>query len=195
MSFLGLDLAQVREGLATRALSAVELTKAYIQAVEAARDLNAFITETPEKALAMAEESDRRIAAGDARPLEGIPLAIKDLFCTEGVQTTAGSHILEGFVPPYESTVTSASLWDAGAVLAGQNQSRRVRHGLVQHHQLFRALSSIPGRRRARRGPWSPAGARAARPPPSPPGFAWAPPAPTPAARSASRRALSAASA
>jgi aspartyl-tRNA(Asn)/glutamyl-tRNA(Gln) amidotransferase subunit A len=67
----------------------------------------------------MAAESDRRIARGEARPLEGLPLAIKDLFCTEGVRTTAGSRILDGFVPPYESTV-SANLWQAGAVLLGK---------------------------------------------------------------------------
>ncbi|MEM8951917.1 MAG: Asp-tRNA(Asn)/Glu-tRNA(Gln) amidotransferase subunit GatA [Pseudomonadota bacterium] len=119
MSLLELDLAQAREGLATRAFSAVELTTAYIEAIEASRDLNAFLLETPEKALAMAEESDRRLAAGSNRALEGLPLAIKDLFCTEGVATSAGSHILDGFVPPYESTVTS-QLWDAGAVLLGK---------------------------------------------------------------------------
>ena len=119
MSLFELDLAQTRDGLAKRDFSAVELTKAYIQAIEAARDLNAFILETPEKALEMAEESDRRLAAGSHRGLEGLPLAIKDLFCTEGVQSTAGSHILEGFVPPYESTVTS-QLWNAGAVLLGK---------------------------------------------------------------------------
>ncbi len=119
MTLFELDLAQARDGLKQRDFSAVELTKAYIQAIEAARDLNAFIVETPEKALAMAEESDRRLAADRARALEGIPLAIKDLFCTKGVQTTAGSHILEGFVPPYESTV-SGKLFDAGAVMLGK---------------------------------------------------------------------------
>ncbi len=67
-----------------------------MKAVEASRPLNAYIVETPEKARAMAAESDQRIARGEARPLEGLPLAIKDLFCTEGVQTTAGSKILQG---------------------------------------------------------------------------------------------------
>lgn len=119
MSFLELDLAQARDGLARREFSAVELTKAYVEAIEKARDLNAFIVETPDKALSMAEESDKRIAAGNNRPLEGVPLAIKDLFCTKGVQSTAGSHILEGFVPPYESTV-SGKLFDAGAVMLGK---------------------------------------------------------------------------
>ena len=119
MSFLELDLAKARDGLAGREFSAVELTEAYLQAIEAARELNAFIVETPEKALDMAKESDRRLASGDALPLEGIPLAIKDLFCTKGVQTTAGSHILEGFVPPYDSTV-SKNLFAAGAVMLGK---------------------------------------------------------------------------
>ncbi len=119
MNFLELDLATARDGLASRQFSAVEITKAFIQAIEDARDLNAFIVETPERALAMAAESDQQIARGDARPLEGVPLAIKDLFCTKGVQTTAGSHILEGFVPPYNSTV-SAKLFEAGAILLGK---------------------------------------------------------------------------
>jgi aspartyl-tRNA(Asn)/glutamyl-tRNA(Gln) amidotransferase subunit A len=81
--------------------------------------LNAYVAETPEKALAMAAESDKRIAAGEARPLEGVPLGIKDLFCTEGVHSQAASHILDGFKPVYESTVT-ANLWRDGAVMLGK---------------------------------------------------------------------------
>ena len=114
-----LSLAEARAALAKKEFSARELAEAHIRAIEAARSLNAFVTETPERALAMAGESDRRIARGEARPLEGIPLAIKDLFCTRGIRTTAGSHILDNFVPPYESTVTR-QLWDAGAVLLGK---------------------------------------------------------------------------
>ncbi len=114
-----LTMAAARDGLARKDFSARELAEAHIAAVEAARPLNAFVTETPEQALAMAAEADARIARGAARPLEGLPLAIKDLFCTKGVLTTAGSHILDGFVPPYESTVT-AQLWDAGAVMLGK---------------------------------------------------------------------------
>ena len=75
-----------------------------------------MITETPERALAMADASDARWRSGDAGLLEGIPLAIKDLFCTQDVLTTAGSHILDGFEPPYESTVTT-NLWRAGALM------------------------------------------------------------------------------
>jgi aspartyl-tRNA(Asn)/glutamyl-tRNA(Gln) amidotransferase subunit A len=114
-----LSLAAARDGLAKKEFSARELAQAHIAALERARALNAFITETPEQALAMAAASDQRIGRGTARPLEGVPLAIKDLFCTAGVRTTAGSHILENFVPPYESTV-SGNLWRAGAVLLGK---------------------------------------------------------------------------
>jgi aspartyl-tRNA(Asn)/glutamyl-tRNA(Gln) amidotransferase subunit A len=116
---LDLTLAEARDKLAAREITAVELTEAYIKAVEAARPLNCYITETPEHARAQAQAADKRIAAGTAGALEGIPLGIKDLFCTEGVLTTAGSHILDGFKPPYESTV-SQNLKDAGAVMLGK---------------------------------------------------------------------------
>ena len=114
-----LSLAEARDRLVARDINAVELTEAHIGAVEAARPLNAFITETPERALDMARQSDARRAAGKAGPIDGIPLAIKDLFCTAGVLTTAGSHILDGFHPTYESTV-STNLWRDGAVLLGK---------------------------------------------------------------------------
>ncbi len=114
-----LTLAEARDALAKGELSSKELTEAHIAAVEQVRPLNAFITETPERAMEMAEQADGRRASGEAGVLEGIPLAIKDLFCTEGVLTTAGSHILDGFKPAYESTVT-ANLWRAGAVLLGK---------------------------------------------------------------------------
>ncbi|HEY0104577.1 MAG TPA: Asp-tRNA(Asn)/Glu-tRNA(Gln) amidotransferase subunit GatA [Rhizomicrobium sp.] len=114
-----LTLADARDELRAGRVSSRELTQAFVKAVADARPLNAFITETPEKALEMAAISDMRIAKGEARPLEGLPLAIKDLFCTKGVRTTAGSNILSSFVPPYESTV-SQNLWDAGAVMLGK---------------------------------------------------------------------------
>jgi len=114
-----LTIAQARDGLANKDFTAAELAEAHIEAVTAARPLNALITETPERAQEMAKASDARRAKGEAGPLDGIPLAIKDLFCTEGVLTTAGSHILDGFQPPYESTVT-ANLWRAGAVMLGK---------------------------------------------------------------------------
>ena len=114
-----LTISEALDGLARKTFSAVELAEAHIAAVEQARPLNAFITETPDRARAMAKASDARRARGSAGLLEGIPLAIKDLFCTEGVLTTAGSHILDGYKPQYESTVT-AKLWAAGAVMLGK---------------------------------------------------------------------------
>ena len=112
-------LAEARDAIRSKAISARELASAHVSAITSARRLNAFITETPDHALAAADLSDKRVARGEARPLEGLPLAIKDLFCTKGVRTTAASRILENFVPTYESTVTR-NLWDAGAVLLGK---------------------------------------------------------------------------
>ena len=112
-------LAEARDAVAAKKISSRELTSAFVKAVEAARPLNAFVSETPQRALDMAAASDARIAKGQNGPLEGLPLAIKDLFCTKGVRTTAGSKILGNFVPPYESTVTQ-NLWNAGAVLLGK---------------------------------------------------------------------------
>jgi aspartyl-tRNA(Asn)/glutamyl-tRNA(Gln) amidotransferase subunit A len=114
-----LTLAEARAALARREISATELTQAHLAAIEKLKDLNAYITVTPERALADAAAADARIARGEARPLEGIPLAIKDLFCTAGIRSTAASRILGNFVPPYESTV-SARLWAAGAVCLGK---------------------------------------------------------------------------
>ncbi|HAJ18703.1 MAG TPA: hypothetical protein DCL95_01345 [Rhodospirillaceae bacterium] len=116
---LDLSLTDARDGLRKKAFTAVELTEAYLAAMDKTRALNAYITETPDQARAMAVKSDERLAAGTAGPLEGIPLGVKDLYCTEGVLTTAASHILDGFKPPYESTVSS-KLWSAGAVLLGK---------------------------------------------------------------------------
>ena len=118
-SLTALTLAEARAGLRAKEFSARELAEAYIAAMEEARPLNAFITETPERALEMAAASDERLAKGEARPLDGIPIAVKDLFCTKGVLTTAASHILDGFHPPYESTVTE-NLWAAGGVMLGK---------------------------------------------------------------------------
>ena len=114
-----LTLKAALDGLRSKAFSSVELTEAHVEAVKAARPLNAFVLETPEKALEMARASDAKLAAGEAGPLEGAPLGIKDLFCTEGVRSTACSNILRPFVPPYESTVT-ANLFRDGAVMLGK---------------------------------------------------------------------------
>ncbi len=112
-------IAEARDRLAKKEFSAVELTSAYLKAMEAARALNAYVVETPDQALATAAEADRRLAAGTARPLEGIPLGIKDLFATKGVHTQAASHVLDHFKPPYDATV-AANLFDDGAVMLGK---------------------------------------------------------------------------
>ncbi|HEV3242005.1 MAG TPA: Asp-tRNA(Asn)/Glu-tRNA(Gln) amidotransferase subunit GatA [Methyloceanibacter sp.] len=115
-----LSIAEAREALARKELSAEELARAHIDAIERANEaLNAFVLTTPEHAFEAAKQSDKRIRKGEARPLEGIPLGIKDLFATKDVRTTACSHILDGFTPTYESTVT-ANLWAAGAVMLGK---------------------------------------------------------------------------
>ncbi len=114
-----LTIAEASAKLKAKDISAVELTDAYIAAVEKAKALNAYIVETPEQARAMAKASDARIAKGEAGALEGIPLGIKDLFATKGVHTQACSHILDGFKPTYELTV-SDNLFRAGAVMLGK---------------------------------------------------------------------------
>ncbi|KRA99533.1 glutamyl-tRNA amidotransferase [Devosia sp. Root685] len=115
-----LSLADARKGLKTKSFSALELTEAYIGAIDAANDqLNAYVATTPDQARDMARASDAKLAKGEAGLLEGIPLGVKDLFATKGVHTQAASHILDGFKPEYESTVT-ANLWRDGAVMLGK---------------------------------------------------------------------------
>jgi aspartyl-tRNA(Asn)/glutamyl-tRNA(Gln) amidotransferase subunit A len=105
--------------LRSREFSAVDVADAYLDAMERARILNAYVVETPDRARDMAAASDKRLLKGEARPLEGIPLGIKDLFATRDVHTQACSHVLDGFRPTYESTV-SANLFEAGAVMLGK---------------------------------------------------------------------------
>jgi len=115
-----LTLKGAIEGLKSKQFSSAELTEAFIGAIEAGNPkINAYVLTTFDKARAQAAESDRRIAAGEARALEGAPLGIKDLYVTKGVRTTACSNILGNFIPPYESTVTQ-NLWDDGAVMLGK---------------------------------------------------------------------------
>nr|WP_223176624.1 Asp-tRNA(Asn)/Glu-tRNA(Gln) amidotransferase subunit GatA [Sphingomonas hominis] len=115
-----LGIRQIRDGVAGGDFSAREVAEAFNAAVAAAKPLNAFIVETPDHALAAADKVDEARAAGDTLPsMAGVPIGMKDLFCTRGVQTTAASHILESFKPEYESTV-SQKLWDAGAGMLGK---------------------------------------------------------------------------
>ena len=115
-----LGIAGIRDGFRAGSFSAREVAEAFNANVAAAKALNAFLVETPDHALGAADAADAARAAGEApKPLAGVPIGMKDLFCTKGVATTAASGILEGFVPPYESTV-SQNLWDAGAGMLGK---------------------------------------------------------------------------
>src|SRR3979409_2005388 len=140
-----LTLAEARAGLASKCFSSLELTDAHLEAIEAARVLNAFVMETPEKARAMAREADSKIAKGDAGPLAGIPLGIKDLFATKGVRTTACSKILGNFVPTYESTITS-QLWRDGAVMLGKLNNDEFAMGSANETSCFGPVAN-PWRR------------------------------------------------
>ena len=115
-----LTLSEARDGLAEKEFSATELAQAHLDAIEAGNsNLNIYVLPTPDQTLAQAKVSDQRIAKGEAGRLEGLPLGIKDLFCTKGVRTTACSKILDDFKPTYESSVTQ-NLWNAGAVMLGK---------------------------------------------------------------------------
>jgi len=151
-----LTLAQARECLRKREFSAVELADAHLAAMERARALNAFVLETPDIARSMAEKADARLRAGDARPLEGIPLGIKDLFATRGVRTTACSRILDDFTPTYESTVT-AQLWRDGAVLLGKLSHDEFAMGSSNESSCFGPVIS-PWRRKGSNTPLVPGG-------------------------------------
>jgi aspartyl-tRNA(Asn)/glutamyl-tRNA(Gln) amidotransferase subunit A len=151
-----LTLAQARDGLRSKNFSATELTLAHLAEIERARALNAFVLETPEEARAMASAADARLKAGEARPLEGLPLGIKDLFATRGVRTTACSHILDNFVPTYESSVT-ANLWRNGAVLMGKLNNDEFAMGSSNETSAFGPVIS-PWRRRGSNTPLVPGG-------------------------------------
>jgi aspartyl-tRNA(Asn)/glutamyl-tRNA(Gln) amidotransferase subunit A len=142
-----LSLTQARDALRKRDFSALELADAHLSAIEKARVLNAFVLETPDRARAMARQADARLAKGEGGPLEGVPLGVKDVFCTAGVRTTACSRILENFIPPYESTVT-ANLWRDGAVLLGKVNNDEFAMGSSNETSFFGPVVS-PWRRRA----------------------------------------------
>ena len=152
----GLTLKGAVDGLRAKSFSATELAQAHIEAIEQARVLNAFVVETPDQALAMARASDARIAAGEAGPLEGVPLGIKDLFCTKGVRTTACSKILGDFKPTYESTVTS-HLWRDGAVMLGKLNMDEFAMGSSNESSAFGPVTN-PWRSKASNQPLTPGG-------------------------------------
>ena len=152
----GLTVAAARDKLRAREISARELAQAHLDAMAASRALNAFVVETPERALADAEASDRRLKSGEAGLLEGIPVGVKDLFCTKGVATTAGSRILAGFTPPYESTVT-ANMFRAGAVMLGKTNMDEFAMGSSNETSCHGAVEN-PWRRRDDNRPLVPGG-------------------------------------
>jgi len=151
-----LTLVQARDALRKKEFSATELAEAHLAAIEKARALNAFVLETPERARAMARASETRLMKGEGGPLEGVPLAIKDLFCTEGIRTTACSRILENFVPPYESSVT-ANLWRDGAVLLGKTNADEFAMGSSNETSYYGPVVS-PWRRRGSQAKLVPGG-------------------------------------
>src|SRR6202040_2156190 len=151
-----LTLAQARDGLRSKSFSATELTQAHLEVIERARELNAYVLETPDQARAMAGAADARLGTGAARPLEGLPLGIKDLFATRDVRTTACSHILDNFVPTYESSVT-ANLWRDGAVLLGKLNNDEFAMGSSNETSVFGPVIS-PWRRTGSNTPLVPGG-------------------------------------
>ena len=151
-----LTLAEARDGLKAKKFSARELAQAHVAAIEKARSLNAYVLETPEKALAMAADADARLKSGKARPLDGIALGVKDMFATAGVRTTACSKILGNFTPPYESTVT-ANLWRDGAVLLGKTNNDEFAMGSSNETSAFGPVHS-PWRRKGSNAPLVPGG-------------------------------------
>jgi aspartyl-tRNA(Asn)/glutamyl-tRNA(Gln) amidotransferase subunit A len=153
----GLTLKGALDALADKRVSAVELAQAHVEAIAAANpQLNAYVLETPEKALEMARASDERRARGEAGPLEGASLGIKDLFATEGVRTTAGSKIIGEFVPPYESTVT-ANLWRDGAVMLGKLNMDEFAMGSSNETSAFGPVKN-PWKARGSNQPLTPGG-------------------------------------
>jgi aspartyl-tRNA(Asn)/glutamyl-tRNA(Gln) amidotransferase subunit A len=151
-----LTLADARDRLRRREFSATELTQAHLAAMEGARALNAYVLETPEHALTMARAADARLASGNVRPLEGIALGVKDLFATKDVRTTACSHILDNFVPTYESTV-GTQLWRDGAVMLGKLNNDEFAMGSSNETSFFGPVIS-PWRRKGGNTPLVPGG-------------------------------------
>ncbi|MBM6574997.1 Asp-tRNA(Asn)/Glu-tRNA(Gln) amidotransferase subunit GatA [Microvirga sp. SRT01] len=153
-----LGIADLRDGVRDGSFAAVEVAEAFNARVVGAKALNAFLVETPDHALTAARAADAARAAGDApKPLAGVPIGMKDLFCTAGVQTTAASHILEGFVPPYESTV-SQNLWDAGAGMLGKLNMDQFAMGSSNETSYFGNVISPWRRKDGGNAPLAPGG-------------------------------------
>ena len=153
-----LGVAAIRDGVANGDFSAREVAEAFNANVAAAKELNAFIVTTPEKALEAADATDADRAAGKVLgSMAGVPIGMKDLFCTKGVQTTAASHILEGFTPQYESTVSS-NLWAAGAGMLGKLNLDQFAMGSSNETSYFGNVTSPWRRSGGSNTPMSPGG-------------------------------------
>ena len=153
-----LGIRALRDGIRTGEFSAREVADAFIVAVSRAKALNAFLVETPDHAMAAAREADTARAAGELlKPLAGVPLGIKDLFCTKGVPATAASHILEGFTPTYESTVTQ-NLWNAGAGMLGKLNMDQFAMGSSNETSAFGNVISPWRRKDGGNAPLAPGG-------------------------------------
>ena len=152
-----LTIAGARDGMRNKDFSATEIAQAHLDAIEAGNPaLNAYILPAPDQALAMAQAADEKIGKGEGRPLEGVPLGIKDLFCTQGLRSTACSRILDDFTPTYESTV-SQNLWDAGAVLLGKLNCDEFAMGSSNETSCFGPVIN-PWRREGSNAPLVPGG-------------------------------------
>jgi aspartyl-tRNA(Asn)/glutamyl-tRNA(Gln) amidotransferase subunit A len=134
-----LTIAELRDGYKNKQFTPGEVTRAYLSNMEKGRALNAYVLETPEHALSMAKASEARLKSGKAGALEGVPLGIKDLFCTKGFRTTACSNIIGNFVPPYESTITS-QLWRDGAIMLGKLNNDEFAMGSSNETSCFGAV-------------------------------------------------------
>ena len=151
-----LTISAARDGLKKKSFSAGELADAHLAAMERARALNAYVLETSDAARVMARQSDARIAKGEGGALEGVPVAVKDMFCTKDVRSTACSHILDNFVPVYESTVT-ANMWRDGAVMLGKTNNDEFAMGSSNESSYFGPVTS-PWRRKGANTPLVPGG-------------------------------------
>ena len=150
MNLTKMTLLEAKEALLNKKVSSVELTEECINKIKENKKLNAFVTETLDLAKEKAKESDKKIAEGKAGKLEGIPFAVKDLFCTKGIKTTSSSKMLENFIPPYESTVTSI-LDKEGYVMVGKTNMDEFAMGSSCETSYFqktanpRNLDHVPG--------------------------------------------------
>lgn len=131
-----LTLADAKKGLLKKEFTSQELTEAHLTQIEKTKGLNAYITVTADRAIQDAKAADARYLKGEAKSLDGLPVAVKDLFCTKDIQTTAASHMLEGFIPPYESTVTE-NLWATGAVCIGKTNMDEFAMGSANTNSYF----------------------------------------------------------